>query len=74
MNKIIEPVVYVATFAALAYYAYRSIKDGLQPPPIESRGLVVGYEEDGTPIMDPDCDIDRTLELWAEQNRLIRNA
>ena len=74
MNKLIEPLVYIAAFAALSYYAYRSIKDGLQPPPLESRGLVVGYEEDGTPIRDPDCDIDRTLELWAEQNRLIRNA
>jgi hypothetical protein len=74
MNKLIEPAVYVAVVAALSYYAYRMIKDGLRPPPVESRDLVVGYEEDGSPITDPDCDIERTLELWREQNRLIRNS
>jgi len=69
-----ETLLLVAAFGALAYYAYRSIKDGLRPPPVESRDLVVGYEEDGSPITDPDCDIERTLALWAEQNRLIRNS
>jgi hypothetical protein len=74
MNKIVEPLVYVAVFSALAYYAYRMIKSGLEPPPLESRDLVVGYDDDGTPIVDPDCDIDRTLDFWKEQSRLFRNA
>ena len=69
-----ETLLLVAAFGALAYYAYRSIQDGLRPPPVESRDLVVGYEEDGSPITDPDCDIEKTLELWKEQNRLIRNS
>lgn len=33
MNKLIEPAVYVATFAVLSYYAYRMIKSGLTEPP-----------------------------------------
>ena len=33
MNKLIEPVFYVAAFAALSYYAYRMIKSGLDEPP-----------------------------------------
>lgn len=74
MNKIIEPFVYIAAFSALAYYAYKSIKDGLEPPPMESRNLVVAYDDDGNPVYDPDCDIDSTLELWKEQSRLFRNA
>ena len=32
MNKLIEPVVYIAAFAALSYYAYRMIKNGLEEP------------------------------------------
>lgn len=32
MNKLIEPVVYVAALAALSYYAYRMIKNGLEEP------------------------------------------
>ena len=32
MNKLIEPVFYVAAVGALAYYAYRMIKSGLEPP------------------------------------------
>lgn len=32
MNKLIEPAVYVAVFAALSYYAYRMIKSGLTEP------------------------------------------
>ena len=74
MSKLVEPAVYVAAFAALSYYAYRMIKSGLHPPPLESRDLVVGYEDDGTPIIDSDCDIDRTLDLWKEQSRLFRSA
>ena len=33
MSKFIEPAVYVATIAALSYYAYRMIKSGLEEPP-----------------------------------------
>lgn len=72
MDKIVEPVFYVAAFSAFAYYAYRMIKAGLEPPPMESRNLIVDYEEDGTPVFDPDCDIDKTLEFWKEQSRLFR--
>ncbi len=32
MNKLIEPVFYVAAVAALSYYAYRMIKSGLEEP------------------------------------------
>ena len=32
MNKLIEPVVYIAAFAALSYYAYRMLKSGLEEP------------------------------------------
>ena len=32
MNKLIEPAVYVAVFAALSYYAYRMIKSGREEP------------------------------------------
>jgi hypothetical protein len=35
MSKIIQPFFYVAVFSALAYYAYRMIKAGLEPPPEE---------------------------------------
>lgn len=75
MNKIVEPIVYVVTFSALAYAAYRVVKDAWDnPPPEESRNLIVDYDDDGTPIVDPYCDIDRTLDLWREQSRLFRSA
>lgn len=74
MSKIIQPFFYVVAVAGFAYYAYRMIKSGLEPPPEEGRNLIIGYDDDGTPIVDPYCDIDRTLDFWKEQNRLFRSA
>lgn len=35
-------------------------------PPEEERSLVIGHLDDGEAIVcdDPDCDIDKTLEMW----------
>lgn len=56
MSKILEPVVYVAAFSALAYYAYRMIKDGLQPPPEEyvPDGIEAELYMDNNPDKYPD--------------------
>lgn len=75
MSKVIQPFLYILTGGVLAYAAYRVVKDAWDnPPPEEGRNLIVGYDDDGTPIVDPYCDIDRTLDLWREQSRLIRSA
>ncbi len=75
MSKIVQPFLLFLTGAALTYYGYRVIKDALDnPPPEEGRNLIIGYDDDGSPIVDPDCDIDRTLDLWKEQSRLFRSA
>jgi hypothetical protein len=56
MNKIVEPVVYVAVFSALAYYAYRMIKSGLEPPPEEyvPDGIEAELYMDNNPDRYPD--------------------
>lgn len=56
----------------IAYCAYRVIKDALKEPPVTNRRMSYGTDEDGKPIYDDDMDVDATLELWKEQNRLIR--
>jgi len=41
-----------------------AIREGSKPPEEEDRQLILGYMEDGSPILsDDDCDIDKTMEL-----------
>ena len=52
-----------------------AIREGSKPPPDEDRQLILGYFEDGTPIMsDDDCDIDKTMEMWRDLHRRARNS
>lgn len=70
MSKIVQPFLFVLTGAALAYYSYRIIKDAWDnPPEDEDRKLILGYYEDGTPIIDSECDVDKTLEMWKDMSR-----
>lgn len=70
MSKIVQPFLLFLTGAALAYYGYRVIKDAWDnPPEDENRKLILGYYEDGTPIIDDDCDVDKTLEMWKDMSR-----
>lgn len=55
-----------------AYYAYKVIKNALEPPEDVDRQLVLGYDEFGDPITDPDCDIEATLEQWQSMARSHR--
>jgi hypothetical protein len=51
-----------------------AIREGSKPPEDESRQLILGYTEDGEPILsDDDCDVDKTMELWRDLNRKARN-
>ena len=51
-----------------------AIREGLKPPTDEDRQLILGYDEDGLPIMsDDDCDVDGTMELWRDLHRRSRN-
>ena len=75
MSRVIQPLLYILTGGVLAYYGYRAIKDAWDnPPEEEARKLVIAYDDDGNPIYDEDCDIDRTLDLWKEQSRLFKSA
>lgn len=55
-----------------AYYAYKVIKNALEPPEDVDRQLVLGYDEFGDPITDTDCDIEATLEQWKSMARSHR--
>lgn len=55
-----------------AYYAYKVIKNALEPPEDVDRQLVLGYDEFGDPITDLDCDIDVTLDMWRSLARSHR--
>lgn len=51
-----------------------AIKEGSKPPENEDRQLILGYMEDGSPILsDDDCDVDKTMELWRDMHRKARN-
>ena len=71
-SRVPEVLVYVAGGFFLALYAYVAIKDALQPPKVTKRRMQYDVDENDEPIYDDDCDIDATLNLWKEQNRLIR--
>jgi len=50
-----------------------AIREGSKPPPDESRQLILGYTEEGEPILsDDDCDIEKTMELWQDLHRRAR--
>ena len=49
-----------------------AIREGSKPPPEEERQLIIGYDEDGRPVYDPECDVDSTLEMWHEMARRAR--
>lgn len=67
--KILIPFIAISVSA---YYAYKVIKDALEPPEDVDRQLVLGYDEFGNPITDPDCDIDVTLDMWKSMARSHR--
>jgi len=51
-----------------------AIREGSKPPEEEDRQLILGYMEDGSPILsDDDCDVDKTMELWRDLHRKARN-
>ena len=50
-----------------------AIREGSRPPEDVDRQLILGYTEDGSPILsDDDCDIDKTMELWQDLHRRAR--
>ena len=50
-----------------------AVREGNKPPEDEDRQLILGYMEDGTPIMsDDDCDVDKTMDLWRDLHRRAR--
>lgn len=51
-----------------------AIREGSKPPEEEDRQLILGYDDDGAPILsDDDCDVDKTMELWRDLHRRARN-
>lgn len=71
MSKIVLPFIAITASAVITYLLLR---DACSEPPEEERKLILGYMEDGRPIFDEDCDVDKTLELWREQSRLVRQS
>ena len=64
----------IAMAAVLAVGVRWAIREGSKPPEEENRQLILGYDENGFPIMsDEDCDVDRTLEMWHDMHRRARN-
>lgn len=52
-----------------------AIREGSKPPEDVDRQLVIGYTEEGEPVLsDDDCDVDKTMELWRDLHRKARNA
>ena len=45
-----------------------AIREGSKPPE-EERQLILGYDEDGVPIIDLECDVEGTLEMWHDMYR-----
>lgn len=70
--RYLVPIISITASAAIAYLLLR---DAVKEPPEEERKLILGYMEDGSPILsDDDCDVDKTMELWREQSRLVRQS
>ena len=52
-----------------------AIREGHRPPEDEDRQLILGYMEDGSPILsDDECDVYKTMELWRDLHRKARNS
>lgn len=72
MHKAIQISQGVALAATVAAALYLVIKNRKRlwawfcAEPEEERSLVIGHLDDGTLVVcdDPDCDIDKTLEMW----------
>ena len=71
MSKVILSLLYLG---AVSYVTYRVVKNALEEPPVIKRRMSYGEDDDGNPVYDDDMDIDATLSLWKEQNRLIRSS
>jgi hypothetical protein len=69
--RYLVPIISITASAAIAYLLLR---DACSEPPEEERKLILGYMEDGSPIFDESCDVDKTIELWKEQSRLVRQS
>ena len=64
----------IAMAAICAVGVRWAIREGSRPPEDEDRQLILGYMEDGTPILsDDDCDVDKTMALWQDLHRRARN-
>lgn len=64
----------MAMAAILAVGVRWAIREGSKPPENEDRQLILGYDENGSPILsDDDCDVDKTMELWRDLHRRARN-
>ena len=51
-----------------------AVREGSKPPEDEDRQLILGYDENGEPILSgDDCDVDKTMELWRDLHRKARN-
>lgn len=69
--RILQLMAMAAIFAVGVRWA---IREGSRPPEEEDRQLILGYMEDGTPILsDDDCDVDKTMALWQDLHRRARN-
>lgn len=69
--RILQLIAMGAIFAVGIRWA---IREGSRPPEDEDRQLILGYTEDGEPIMSgDDCDVDKTMALWRDLNRKARN-
>ena len=69
--RILQLVAMAAIFAVVVRWA---IREGSKPPEDEDRQLVIGYDDDGAPILaGDDCDVDKTMALWRDLNRKGRN-
>ena len=64
----------MAMAAIIAVGIKWAIREGSKPPQEEERQLIIGYDEDGVPIYDPECDVDKTLEMWHEMSKRTRNS
>lgn len=64
----------IAMAAILSVGVRWAIREGSRPPEDEDRQLILGYMEDGSPILsNDDCDVDKTMELWRDLHRKARN-
>ena len=68
-------ILQLITMGIIAVVGIRwAIREGNRPPEDVDRQLILGYMEDGSPILsDDDCDVDKTMALWQDLHRRARN-